>query len=157
MKKEKLIAVLLFTSLLGVDLFAYDADLAQKFDETFSQYSQDFLNNSKMLVDANSVMKMLQKKEGFVLLDIRTPAEMNVLGLKTKNTLEIPFDHLFKKENLDRLPKDRPLVIVCHSGSRALQAATALEMIGFKNAKVLYGGIIALAQSDSTKNAPALK
>lgn len=148
---------MLLTSLLGVNLSAYDADLAKKFDETFSQYSQDFLNNSKMLVDANSVMKMLQKKEGFVLLDIRTPAEMRVLGLKTKNTLEIPFDHLFKKENLDRLPKDRPLVIVCHSGSRALQAATALEMIGFKNAKVLYGGIIALAQSDSTKSAPAVK
>jgi hypothetical protein len=28
-------------------------------------------------------------------------------------------------------------------------------MLGFKNAKVLYGGIIALAKSDSTKNAPA--
>ncbi|KYJ87707.1 rhodanese-like domain-containing protein [Sulfurovum riftiae] len=157
MKKTKIIEAMLLTSLLGVNLSAYDADLAKKFDETFSQYSQDFLNNSKMLVDANSVMKMLQKKEGFVLLDIRTPAEMRVLGLKTKNTLEIPFDHLFKKENLDRLPKDRPLVIVCHSGSRALQAATALEMIGFKNAKVLYGGIIALAQSDSTKSAPAVK
>ncbi len=157
MKKTKWVGVLLLTSLLGVDLSAYDANLAQKFDETFSQYSRTFLNNSKMLIDADSVMKMLQKKEDFVLLDIRTPAEMNVLGLKTKNTLEIPFDHLFKKENLDRLPKDRPLVIVCHSGSRALQAATALEMIGFKNAKVLYGGIIALAQSDSTKNAPAVK
>ncbi len=155
MKTMKWGRVVLLASLLGVNLSAYDANLAQTFDKTFSQYSQDFLNNSKMLVDANSVMKMLQKKEGFVLLDIRTPAEMNVLGLKTKNTLEIPFDHLFKKENLDRLPKDRPLVIVCHSGSRALQAATALEMIGFKNAKVLYGGIIALAQSDSTKNAPA--
>ena len=157
MKTMKWGRVVLLASLLGVNLSAYDANLVQTFDKTFSQYSQDFLNNSKMLVDANSVMKMLQKKEGFVLLDIRTPAEMNVLGLKTKNTLEIPFDHLFKKENLDRLPKDRPLVIVCHSGSRALQAATALEMIGFKNAKVLYGGIIALAQSDSTKNAPALK
>jgi rhodanese-related sulfurtransferase len=43
-------------------------------------------------------------------------------------------------------------VIVCHSGSRALQAATSLEMIGFKNAKVLYGGIIALAKSDLTGN-----
>ena len=157
MEKTKIMKVLLLTSLLGVDLFAYDADLAQKFDETFSQYSQAYLNNSKMLVDGDSVMKMLQKKEDFVLLDIRTPAEMQVLGLRTKNTLEIPFDVLFKKENLDRLSKEKPIVIVCHSGGRALQAATSLEMLGFKNAKVLYGGIISLAQSDSTKNAPALK
>ena len=155
MKNVKWVGVALLASLPGVNLSAYDAKLAQTFNKTFSQYSQTFLNNSKMLIDADSVMKMLQKKEDFILLDIRTPAEMNVLSLGTKNSLEIPFDHLFKKENLDRLPKDRPIVIVCHSGSRALQAATSLDMLGFKNAKVLYGGIIALAKSDSTRNAPA--
>jgi len=154
-KRVKIIGAILSASLCSVNLSAYDADLVQKFDETFSQYSQANLNNSKMLIDANSIMKMLQKKEDFILLDIRTPAEMQVLGLRTKNTLEIPFNVLFKKENLDRLPKEKPIVIVCHSGSRALQAATSLEMLGFKNAKVLYGGIIALAKSDSTKNAPA--
>ena len=157
MKKDKLMGVVLFASCLGVNLFAYDTNLAHKFDETFSQYSQTYLNNSKMLIDASSVMKMLQKKEDFVLLDIRTPAEMNIVGLRTKNSVEIPFNVLFKKENLDKLPKDKPIVIVCYSGSRALQAATSLEMLGFKNAKVLYGGIIALVKSDSTKNAPAVK
>lgn len=155
MKQKQIVGAVLLASLLSVGLSAYDTTLAETFDKTFSQYSQTFLNNSKMLIDSESVMKMLQKKEPFVLLDIRTPAEMGVLGLRTKNTMEIPFERLFEKENLDKLPKDRPLVIVCHSGSRALQAATALEMIGFKNAKVLYGGIIALAKSDSTKNAPA--
>jgi len=157
MKKEKWGGVVLLTSLLGIDLSAYDANLAQKFDETFSQYSQTYLNNSKILIDANSIMKMLQKKEDFVLLDIRTPAEMSIVGLRTKNSIEIPFDQLFKKENLDKLPKNKPLVIVCYSGSRALQAATSLEMLGFKNAKVLYGGIMALVKSNSTKNAPAVK
>ncbi len=155
MKKTITTGIVLLASLLGTSLSAYDADLAQKFDETFSQYTLKNLNNSKMLIDSETVMKMLQKKEDFVLLDIRTPNEMGVLGLKTKNTIEIPFDLLFKKENLDKLPKEKPIVIVCHSGGRALQAATSLEILGFKNAKVLYGGIIALAKSDSTKNAPA--
>jgi rhodanese-related sulfurtransferase len=100
-------------------------------------------------------MKMLKKRDDFIFLDIRTVEEMNIVGLRTKNTLEIPFDALFEKENLDRLPADKPIVIVCQSGGRALQAATSLEMIGFKNAKVLYGGIIALAKSDSTKNVAA--
>jgi len=154
MKKEKWVGMMLFVSLLTLNLSAYDVNLAQKFNETFSQYSQAYLNHSKMLISADSIMKMLQKKEDFVLLDIRTPAEMSVVGLRTKNSVEIPFDQLFKKENLDKLPKDKPLVIVCHSGSRALQAATSLEMLGFQNAKVLYGGIMALVKSDSTKNAP---
>ena len=154
MKKEKWMGVMLLVSFLNINLFAYDVNLAQKFDETFSQYSQTYLNNSTMMVDADSIMKMLQKKEDFVLLDIRTPAEMHIVGMRTKNSVEIPFDVLFKKENLDKLPKDKPIVIVCHSGNRALQAATNLEMLGFKNVKVLYGGIIALAKSDSTMNAP---
>ena len=152
---QKKIGVALLTLLWSANLSAYDADLAKKINETFSQYSLKYLNNSKMLIDADSTMKMLKKKEDFVLLDIRTPDETGVVGLRTKNTLEIPFDLLFKKENLDRLPTDKPIVIVCHSGSRALQAATSLEMIGFKNAKVLYGGIIALAKSDSTQNVAA--
>ncbi len=156
MKKKQTIRVLLFTSLLflNVNLTAYDIDLAKKFNETFSQYSQKHLNNSKMLVSSDEVMKMLQNKDKFILLDIRTPAEMDIIGLRTKNTLEIPFNQLFKKEELNKLPTDKPIIVVCHSGSRALQAATNLIILGFKNTQVLYGGIIALAKSNSTRNAP---
>ena len=152
MKIEKKITGVLLALLCSTNLFAYDADLAKEINKTFSQYSLEYLNNSKMLVDSETVMKMLKKGDSFIFLDIRTPNETGILGLRTKNTLEIPFDVLFEKESLDKLPKDKPIVIVCHSGSRALQAATSLEMIGFKNAKVLYGGIIALAKSVSTKN-----
>ena len=152
MTRQKKIGVALLALLWSANLSAYDADLAKEINKTFSQYSLKYLNNSKMLIDADSTMKMLKKKEDFVLLDIRTPDETGIVGLRTKNTLEIPFDQLFEKENLDRLPTDKPIVIVCYSGSRALQAATSLEMIGFKNAKVLYGGIIALVKSASTKN-----
>jgi rhodanese-related sulfurtransferase len=148
----KKITGVLLALLCSTNLFAYDADLAKKINETFSQYSLKHLNNSRMLIDADSVMKMLRKKEDFVLLDIRTPNETAVVGLRTKNSLEIPFDTLFEKKNLDRLPVDKPIVIVCYSGGRALQAATGLKLLGFKNAKVLYGGMIALAKSDSIRN-----
>jgi len=152
MQKQYIVGGLLLAMLWSVDLYAYDVDMAKKINKTFSHYSLENLNNSKMLVDTETVMKMLKKKEDFLFLDIRTINEIGVVGLRTDNTLEIPFDVLFQKENLDRLPKEKAIVIVCHSGNRALQAATGLEMIGFKNAKILYGGIIALAKSDSTKN-----
>ena len=152
MKIENKITGVLLALLCSTNLFAYDADLAKEINKTFSQYSLEYLNNSKMLVDSETIMKMLKKGDDFIFLDIRTPDETGIVGLRTKNTLEIPFDQLFEKENLDRLPTDKPIVIVCYSGSRALQAATSLEMIGFKNAKVLYGGIIALVKSASTKN-----
>jgi len=152
MNIQKKIGVMLLALFWSVNLSAYDADMAKKINKTFSHYSLENLNNSKMLVDAETVMKMLKKKEDFLFLDIRTINEIGVVGLRTDNTLEIPLDVLFQKENLDRLPKEKAIVIVCHSGNRALQAATGLEMIGFKNDKILYGGIMALAKSDSTKN-----
>jgi rhodanese-related sulfurtransferase len=152
MKIEKKIAGVLLALFCSTSLFAYDANLAKEINKTFSQYSLENLNNSKMLIDSDSIIKMLKKGDDFVLLDIRTIQEVSIVGLRTKNRLEIPFDVLFEKENLDKLPTDKPIVIVCHSGSRALQAATSLDMIGFKNAKVLYGGIMALAKSDSTLN-----
>jgi rhodanese-related sulfurtransferase len=152
--KMKITGVLL-ALLCSTNLFAYDTNLAKEINKTFSQYSLENLNNSKILVYAETVMKMLKKGDDFIFLDIRTVEEISIVGLGTKNRLEIPFDVLFEKENLDRLPTDKPIVIICYSGSRALQAATSLEMIEFKNAKVLYGGIIALAKSDSIKNIAA--
>jgi len=146
--------MILSTLCLSINLFAYDATLAKHFDKTFSRYSLKYLNHSQMFVDADTTMKMIRDKRAFILLDIRTPNETSVVGIKTPNTMEIPFDKLFKKENLDKLPKDKPIVIVCHSGNRALQAATSLTILGFENTKVLYGGIVALSKSDSTKNAP---
>ena len=152
MNIQKKIGVMLLALFWSVNLSAYDADMAKKIHKTFSHYTLENLNNSQMMVDAETVMKMLKKEEDFVFLDIRTTNEIDIVGLRTDNTLEIPFDVLFKKENLDRLPQEKAIVIVCHSGNRALQVATSLEILGFKNAKVLYGGIIALAKSDSTKN-----
>ena len=66
----------------------------------------------------------------------------------------IPIKDLFKKVNLDKLPTAKPIVVVCHSGSRATLAAVGLIRIGFKNIHVLKGGLVALAIDNTPKNAP---
>jgi len=152
MNNKLVTKVLLVIVLFHLKLLAYDVDLADRFDKVFSKYTLKGLNDSKILIDADSIIKMLQNKENFILLDIRTQEEIDILGFNSKNHIDISLDLLFKKENLDRLPTDKPIIVVCHSGSRALQVVTSLEVLGFKNAKVLYGGIIALAKSNSTKN-----
>ena len=44
----------------------------------------------------------------------------------------------------DQLPKDRPIVTYCiHSAHRAPEAAKTLRSLGFPNAYVLEGGIVA--------------
>lgn len=133
---------------------AYDADKAAQFDAFFSKFTQKAFADSKLFVPAEEVMKMLNASEPFVLLDIRTSGETGVVALNTPNTLTIPLSELFDKANLDRLPTDRPVLIVCYNGTRAAMAAVGLLNSGIKNIRVVKGGIVALAAANSVKNAP---
>jgi rhodanese-related sulfurtransferase len=55
--------------------------------------------------------------------------------------LAIPLNHL--AENLEKLPKDRPLVLYCASGYRSSIAASLLHTRGFPRASEIAGGILA--------------
>jgi len=99
-------------------------------------------------------MKMLREKKDFILLDVRTKGETAVLSLVTSNSVKIPLENLFEETNLKKLPTNKPIVVVCHSGARALLASMGLKQIGFKNIHLLKGGIAALAVANSVKNTP---
>jgi len=72
--------------------------------------------------------------------------------------LSIPANKVFLKENLDRIPIDKTVVVVCKSGARATAIGTALRHIGFKNVYVLKGGIVALTKYVTPKSMnPAAK
>ena len=141
-------------SALAVNVSAYDSVKAEGFNKFFSHVTQKHCANSKLAIESDEAMKMLRDKKPFTFLDIRTEGEMAVLGLKTSNTLEIPLQHLFEKKNLERLPKDELIVLVCHSGTRATMVVASLKMIGFKKVRIMRGGMVALAKGDSPKNAP---
>jgi rhodanese-related sulfurtransferase len=151
---KKLLLSLLSALSLGSSAFGYDSATAAKFDAFYSHMTQKACANSTLFISAESVMKMLREQKPLLLLDVRTQAEADVVALSTPAALNIPMEHLFEKASLDKLPTDRPILIVCHSGSRATMAAVSLKMSGIKNVQVVKGGIIALATADSTKNAP---
>ena len=58
--------------------------------------------------------------------------------------MAIPINELFTPANLDLIPTDKTVVVVCKSGTRATAAGTALRHIGFENVYVLKGGFKAL-------------
>ena len=151
---KKIIISAITVSTLAVNVSAYDSVKAEGFNKFFSHVTQKHCANSKLAIESDEAMKMLREKKPFTFLDIRTEGEMAVLGLKTKNTLEIPLQHLFEKKNLERLPTDELIVLVCHSGTRATMVVASLKMIGFKKIRVMRGGMVALAKGDNPKNAP---
>jgi len=147
----KLLSVL---SLLTLSTQAYDANKAASLNTFYSHMTHKACANSKLFIKGVDVMKMLQQKKPLLLLDVRTDAEAAIVGLTGDNALHISLDRLFHKESLDKLPTDRPVIVVCHSGIRATMAAMGLKQLGFKNIQVLKGGIVALAKADTPKNAP---
>jgi len=154
---KKTLFTLLASAALAASVFAYDGAKAAEFDAYYSHMTQKACADSTLFVSAEDVMKLLREGKPVMLLDIRTDGEAGVVALSSPAALHIPLERLFAKASLDRLPSDRPIMIVCHSGSRATMAAVSLKMIGIKNVQVIRGGIVALANADSPKNAPIQK
>ncbi len=66
---------------------------------------------------------------GAVVVDVRSPGEFSSGSYpRAKN---IPLDKL--AERMRGLPKDKPIVLFCASGSRSAQAARILKRSGFSD------------------------
>ncbi|HEO99336.1 MAG: rhodanese-like domain-containing protein [Campylobacterales bacterium] len=144
----------LAVALFALNASAYDATKAENLDAFYSHMTQQACADSKLFTTGEDVMKMFRDKEKFTLLDVRTAGENAIVSLSSKNALHIPVEQLFEKANLDRLPTDQPLIIICHSGTRATIVAMGLQQIGFTKVHVLKGGLVALAEANDPKNAP---
>jgi glyoxylase-like metal-dependent hydrolase (beta-lactamase superfamily II)/rhodanese-related sulfurtransferase len=75
-----------------------------------------------------------------VVVDVRLPAEYHARHLEPSRLL--PLDQIARRR--DELPRDRELVLVCRTGSRARLAAA--ELAGFRT-RVLEGGLVAWQQA----------
>ncbi len=99
----------------------------------------------KLNISAKELYEMIKNNEPFVILDVRTPKEIQEEKVIYKDTLEIPMNELFKEKNLSRLPKEKKIVVVCHKGGRSEAVALELKSLGFKNIFSLKGGLSALS------------
>ena len=133
---------------------AYDVEKSEELNKFYSHMTQKACADSKLFMKADDALKMLREKKAFTFLDVRTDGENAVLSLSGENALHIPINVLFQKENLDKLPTDKPVVVVCHSGTRATLAAIGLKRLGFKKVHVLKGGMVALAKATNVKKSP---
>ena len=69
-------------------------------------------------------------------VDVRTPEEYaSGHAYRTKN---IPIDQLLA--NLDKLEKNEPVYLICHTGNRSKKAAQMLVEAGFPQAITVAGG-----------------
>jgi rhodanese-related sulfurtransferase len=79
--------------------------------------------------------------EAFVLLDVREPDEIATASVPFATTIAMGSIPLRYAE----LPKDKPIVVMCHHGGRSERATAFLNANGYANAVNLTGGIDAWA------------
>ncbi len=98
----------------------------------------------KIHISVNELKEKIDSGEDFILLDVREPQEYEFSRIREKEAMLIPLMKL--PTVLDKLPKDKPIYIICRSGNRSLQATLWLMEKGFKNVKNVEGGILAWSE-----------
>jgi rhodanese-related sulfurtransferase len=81
--------------------------------------------------------------EALVLLDVREPDELATASIPWATAIpmgEIP-------ARMNEIPRDEPVVVMCHHGGRSERVASFLAANGYGNAVNLAGGIDAWSAS----------
>ncbi|HGE70120.1 TPA: pyridine nucleotide-disulfide oxidoreductase [Candidatus Poribacteria bacterium] len=79
--------------------------------------------------------------EDFILLDVRTPAELIKNKIDDPRVKYIPLGALRSRAN--ELPKDKEIIAFCAISLRGYEAQTILDGLGFTNVKFMDGGLAA--------------
>ncbi|MES9846834.1 MAG: sulfurtransferase [gamma proteobacterium symbiont of Ctena orbiculata] len=94
-------------------------------------------------IDAHDLQARINEGDDFLLLDIRSAGEIAQGVLPDAEHLPM---HLIPLKISD-LPKDKAIILYCHSGARSYHACAYLAQQGFLNAINLRGGILGWARS----------
>lgn len=157
MKLSKTLLTVALATTLAAPAFAYDAGLADRILKSVTgEMNRQFFMTKPCKIEAKDVLAMLAKKEPVTLLDIRTPEERSVVAVSYAGALSISMDELFKKDNLDRLPKTGKIIVICHSGNRAAGATALLKSVGFDDVVYVNGGLIAMITNLTPATSPAM-
>jgi rhodanese-related sulfurtransferase len=74
---------------------------------------------------------------GSFLLDVRQQSEWNAGHIE--GAVLIPLDQLSAR--MSELPKDKTILVICHSGNRSAQARDQLRAAGFTQTTSIDGGM----------------
>jgi len=145
MKRISIIAVIGICMCMSSVTWSYDAEQAKSYAELFSTVVGAEAGKALHLMAPDTFVENIKDRKEFLVIDVRTPVETGIFGMALTNTLAIPVDQLFQPANLDRIPTDKPIIIMCQSGIRSVAVGTALRNIGFDDVYILKGGFKALS------------
>ena len=94
-------------------------------------------------------------KGNVLMVDVRNANEVAQQAYDVKNIINIPLDNL--ETNMNKIPKDKQVILVCQSGNRSGKAYEQLKKEGFTNIANMQGGMKAWIEAGlPTKSNEAL-
>lgn len=86
--------------------------------------------------------RLSARPDATVLLDVREATELAICSVPAAR--HIPMGQI--PANLDQLPRDRDILVMCHHGVRSLRVTYFLRQHGFDRVANVAGGIDAWAE-----------
>lgn len=74
------------------------------------------------------------------LIDVRTPKEFNEDHINYAENIDFLSENF--SNTIDKLDKEKPVFIYCHSGNRSGKSIADFQKVGFKKIYELEGGIL---------------
>ncbi|RDH88788.1 MAG: sulfurtransferase [endosymbiont of Seepiophila jonesi] len=94
-------------------------------------------------IDSSDLQARISAGDDFYLLDIRSAGEVAQGMLPDSDHMPMHVIPL----RMDELPRDKDVILYCHSGARSYHACAYLIQQGFENVVNLRGGILGWARS----------
>jgi NADPH-dependent 2,4-dienoyl-CoA reductase/sulfur reductase-like enzyme/rhodanese-related sulfurtransferase len=113
-------------------------------------------NMRRMQMPALTPARLFEELSGSrapLVLDVRTRREYEDAHLD--GAVNVPVDEL--RERLDELPRDRPIVIHCHTGYRSYVAQRILLNRGWSDVRNVQGGYLLIDLTRAARAAPVLR
>ena len=100
------------------------------------------MSNTVRTITVKELKRMMDEQEEFQLIDVREQNEYDFCNIGGEL---IPMGQIVK--NLDRISKEKKVVMQCRSGSRSGNVVAALQQrYGYTNLYNLEGGILAWSE-----------
>jgi rhodanese-related sulfurtransferase len=102
---------------------------------------RDYLHRTKddwnYITPMDFYNKYYLTKKDYFLIDLRGEAEYNKMHVK--GARNIFWMNILDEKNLAKLPKDKPIFLICYVGHTSSQVLTLLKLLGYKVTSIKYG------------------
>lgn len=122
--------------MLGACGAGNDAEL-QFQSAVFTPVTQSIVRKEDRISADDLAHWIIEDKQNFALVDIRSQEDFDRGHIDT--TRHIPMVKLFTQQSLEKLPRDRKIVVYSNGSEDAAKAAAMLRLLGY-NAYLLLGG-----------------